>query len=272
MKQGSRISVFSLIDRSDIVIHVIDSRMPDITTNKEIAEFCEDKEKTLLYALNKADLFPGKIKRNSKNHFPVSSSTGQGINALKERINACSKALLKKGKETVLICVVGYPNTGKSSLINSLSKGGKTRTSPTSGFTKGVQLIKLKERIYLSDSPGIIPMKEKEETLLALIGAKDISKIETPESAAEEIIEANRKAVCFHYGIHDFILDQKETEKKTEANPIIHAVAKKLNFLSKGGSLDIDRASRKIISDWQKGTIQASKKALSKTTKSSKNN
>ncbi len=269
MKQGSRLSVFSLIERSDIIIHVIDCRMPDLTINKEIEQVCRAKGKELIYAANKADLYRGKADKKIKGFFPVSSATGKGINALKTRISIISKGLLKKGKQSVLICVVGYPNTGKSSLINSLSKGGKTRTSPTSGFTRGVQLIKLKDSVFLMDSPGVIPFDEKDEVLLALIGAKDVSKIKIPEPAAEKIIEISKNALCSLYGIE---LPKKEAEDVRNSSHneqderleaiILKKLASKLNYLLKRGIPDIDRAARRIISDWQKGRIQASEETL----------
>jgi len=152
-------------------------------------------------------------------------------------------------KRPIIIGVVGYPNTGKSSVINYLAGRKKARTSPEAGFTKGKQWINLSRNIRLIDTPGVIPSKEKSKMELALKSA--VTRVEDAEETAAEIIRIIIRKRKFNtlkkrYGIKESI------------NPsiILEMIAKSKNKLKKKGELDLDGAAKMVIHDWQKGKLK----------------
>jgi hypothetical protein len=236
--------VNKVINESDVVLEVLDARLIDETRNKEIEEKIERANKKLIQVVNKIDLVDiDSIKEKLKeltNPVFIASKEKLGTTILKNKILEVGR------KEKVIVGVVGYPNTGKSSVINALAGGRKALTSPTAGFTRGIQKIKASERIILLDTPGVFPFEEKDEIKLALIGSKNPQEIKDPDLVSIELIKSQNGRIERHYGV--------ETNKDPEQT--LEAIAKKTNMLKKGGIPDIDRAARMIIMDWQRGKIK----------------
>jgi ribosome biogenesis GTPase A len=149
-----------------------------------------------------------------------------------------SLARINKIKKPV-IGVIGYPNVGKSSLINALKGKGSAKTSSEAGYTKAKQYLKVSKDILMMDTPGVIPKQETKD--LVLIGAKNPSNIPDPDLAVMELMEQKPEFFQKKYNI-----EIKDKEKAIEE------IAIKLNLKKKGGLPDIDRASRKILQDWLK--------------------
>ena len=140
--------------------------------------------------------------------------------------------------------LVGYANTGKSSVINSL--GGGARTSSKAGFTRGKQWLRVTKRILLLDSPGIIPRKEG-EAALAIKGAYDITKLKDPIGAAMKLIrKVGSKKIAKAYTVEPF----------DDAYEQLEELAGKWMMLRKGAELDLDRAARRLIKEWQTGKLK----------------
>ncbi|MBI5872160.1 50S ribosome-binding GTPase [archaeon] len=249
--------VNKIIERSDIIIEVLDARFPELARNKEIEEKVGNKGELLMLVLNKCDL----LEEQKRGQFYavidgsvklpavfISVKERMGIGRLKNKVREHAKRILKeyaKGiKEAVVIGVLGYPNTGKSSVINALAGKHKARTSAVSGFTKGMQLVKFMNNIYLLDSPGVFPYLEKDEVKGALMGAIDYSKVNEPEIVALEIIKLFKDKIRGNYAV-DFA-DEEDSLKK---------IALKKNFLKKRAEPDIERAARFLIKEWQEGRI-----------------
>lgn len=236
-----------VIRQADILLEVLDARMVEQTRNIEIEDKVKSFGKPLIYVINKCDLAEKKemekLKRELVPSVFISATKRLGSTLLLHEIIKQTKFLPQKNK--ILVGVLGYPNTGKSSVINVLAGRTRAKTSPISGFTKGKQLIKLKDGIYLMDTPGVLPYKESDETKQSLIASKDQTKLKEPDLSVMAIIRQFPGLIENHYGVKI----SKDPEKT------LKEIAIKFNRLKKGGEPDIDVMARKVLQDWQAGRI-----------------
>lgn len=244
--------VNALIEKSDILLEILDARFPSITRNFPMERKILNMGKKLVLVLNKSDLVSknkcDKIKHGLKKTCPavfVSSTKKTGIKRLKEQIGILSE------KSNNLVGVIGYPNTGKSSVINALCGRKSAKTSIKAGFTRGEQYIRVSNSILLIDSPGIIPFGENDEFILALIGSKNPEQLHDIENTSVKLIEflLNEDSKFFekNFGI--------KTET-TDAEKILEEIALKKGRMLKGGIPDTETVSRQLILDWQKGKLK----------------
>ncbi len=234
-------AVNKVIKDSDIVLEVLDARMIDETRNKEIEDKIKKEGKQIIYVINKCDLISqAHAEMKKKELFPcvfISSKERLGTKMLREKI------LRYANKEQVKVGVVGYPNVGKSSIINVLKGVGSAKTSPESGYTKGIQHVRMSNRILLIDTPGVIPYKEKDESKLGKIAAKNFDVIKDPEGVAIQVIEENPDFIRKTYGI----------KYDSDAEKTLEDIALKFNKLIKGGMPDTIQAAKIVLKDWQRG-------------------
>lgn len=235
-----------VLQDADILIEVLDARLIEQTRNKEIEKKVEKAGKKLLFVINKCDLVDIAVLRQEKKElYPavyISSTDKLGTTILKKKILELSRG------EPVVVGVLGYPNVGKSSLINALSGRKAALTSPHSGFTKGVQKIRIGAKITLLDTPGVFPYREKDEVLMAKHGSVDYSKIKNPEVAALELIKDYKELFMKYYGLKSEDLDE-----------MLEELAFKTNKLQAKGQPDVDAAARMVLKDWQTGKIRTRK-------------
>jgi ribosome biogenesis GTPase A len=220
-------SLLKVIRNSDIVIEVVDCRFPE-TRSRRLEELVRKNRKKLLIVLNKCDLLKEPIKTK---YLLFSARTRRGKSKLLQKLNR-----LGGGK----VGVIGFPNTGKSSLINAVAGRKAARTSPKAGFTKGPQYIRAAHNILFFDSPGVIPSKESGETL-SLIGAFDPDRVDS---------------VISFYKLLPKIKDQLRKKFKSlprDKEKILEKIAVELNMVRKGGEPDLERAARHVIRRWQRG-------------------
>ena len=147
--------VRNIVEQSDIILEVLDSRFIGKTRHPELEEKIKRMEKRIIYVLNKSDL----ADANSANeeaelqginpHILFSSKERKGMRILRGFIKKEAK---KINKDAINVGIIGYPNTGKSSLINILIGHSSAKVSPVSGFTRAIQKIKLSKGIYLISS------------------------------------------------------------------------------------------------------------------------
>lgn len=165
----------------DVVVELLDARIPFSSRNPDIDRFVGDKPRVVV--LNKADISdPNKLnqwvdyyKKRGIKAIPVDTLKGKGVNKIIEECKNETKekmeALVKKGRieRPIRIMIVGIPNVGKSSLINKLTGRKSTQTGDKPGVTKGKQWVKLKGNLELLDTPGILwPKFEDENVALKL--------------------------------------------------------------------------------------------------------
>ena len=239
--------VNDVIKDADVLLLLLDARLIYETMNAEIENKVRKAGKPLIYVITKSDLADKNViekwKRQIKPCVFVSAKEYHGLKMLRNRILIEGKRNLV---DKVTVGVLGYPNVGKSSLINSMRGRKSAPTSILSGYTKGLQKIKSDNKITFLDTPGVIPYQEKDEVKHSLIGTIDFTKTREPDMIVMELMGKFPGKIEAFYDVA-----QDEDPELT-----IEHIAMKNNVLKKGGKLDIMRMSRMILKDWQKGVIK----------------
>ena len=184
----------------------------------------------------------------------VSATKRTGSKDLRDKVKIEAKRVdLGEHMTRVHVGIVGYPNSGKSSIINLITRRGVTGTSKQAGHTKGMQKVRMSDKILILDTPGVIPEEEystdKRSKLFqdAKVGARTYSDVKDPEDVVDFLMKTHAKRIEKYYKI----------EAKGDSEFLIEEFGKQKNFLKKGGVVDLDRASRLILKDWQEGKIKA---------------
>jgi len=250
MKKGFWTVVTNIVRSSDVMLEVLDARFPEISRNRKLEQYAKHLNKHVILVFNKTDIlsYPTLKKLKERPHSTdsvfISSKESKGINDLIKAIKTKAK------KERIKVAIIGYPNTGKSTLINRLSKKGRAKTSSESGFTKGLQLVAGRSDLMLVDTPGVVPYGSRDETKLGLMSGISPQKLKEPDMVAYELLtifkENNPKELEKYYGI-SADLDEEE---------MLIAIGKKSNMLLKKDTVDERRAAIKLLTDWHKGKIR----------------
>ncbi len=240
--------VKKVIGEADVVLEVVDARDPYGTRSRELEEMTEKMGKPLVIVINKADLVPKEVldewKRVlSKKYETVYISARERLGTRKLWI-AIKKVAPKK---PVKVAVVGYPNVGKSTIINLLRGRHSAGTSPIPGYTKHVQLVRAATWLKVVDTPGVVPLKGDEEELV-FKGALSPESLEDPLPVALKLVE---KALSKDLNIF------KKTYGVEGEEPlsILENLARKRGLYLKGGRLNVEEAARIVIRDWQQGKL-----------------
>ncbi|RLG59607.1 GTP-binding protein [Candidatus Geothermarchaeota archaeon] len=248
-----RASLTRIIKEADLILEVVDIRDPLSTRSEFVERLVKKLGKKLIIVLNKCDLVPVDIAREWRRIFSskglntvlVAANTRSGIKTLKRGI----LRIVKSMRKPVKVAVVGVPKVGKSTIINALKGKSSAQTSPypgSPGYTKGVQLLRIGEGIYLLDTPGIAPLKKGIE---GIIRGRPIEQLPDPVKAAviliHRIIRHSPHAFKIAYGI-----DEMDPEE------ILKALAVKRGwFYKKDKEPLIDEAARTVIRDYLRGKI-----------------
>ncbi|KNF08789.1 ribosome biogenesis GTPase A [Gottschalkia purinilytica] len=248
----------------DIVIELLDSRIPISSKNPDIDKIVNNKPRVVV--MNKSDLSSEAGNKAweeyyKKQNVPVvfiNAINNMGTEKIIKKINNVLEEKMKQKQKkgikstSVRAMIVGVPNVGKSTLINSLAgrKGAKTGNRP--GVTKGKQWIKLKGDIELLDTPGILWPKFDDENValkLAFTGAIRDEILDT-ETLALKLIEKlhsiDKSLIENRYDI--------ETSEKTPLE-IMESIAEKRMCILKGGEVDYTRVSNLILDEFRKGVM-----------------
>lgn len=242
--------VNKVIKDADILLLVLDARMVEETRNDEIETKVKEAGKPLIYVLNKCDLVDKQIVEQCKRRLPdsvfISAKDYLGTAKLREKIMITAH---QQGIEKVKVGVLGYPNVGKSSVINSLKGKGSAQTSSMSGHTRHIQKIGTR-KIILLDTPGVIPYSDTakqgdQSEKHAMIGSVDHTKSKNPDLVAMQLIKKFPGVIEGHYGV----------SRHEESDETIEAIAIRHHLKLKGNLPDTLRAARLILKDWQTGKI-----------------
>jgi ribosome biogenesis GTPase A len=246
----------------DGVMLVLDARAPRASLNPKLDKLFANKK--VLYVLNKCDLIESAdVKRtvsefsaDGKEIIAVSAMDKRAVDLLYSRIFSLLKDKLERNKlkgvfKPIRIMVAGIPNTGKSTIINSLCGGKKAVTGNKAGVTKGKQWVRLRE-LELLDTPGTMPPAFDNQTLakhLAYIGSMNDANIDFNDLAFELLSELKVKypeLLKSKYDIDDLDVPTLELYEK---------ICTRRGFLRKGGEYDYERCATAIIDDFRKGRI-----------------
>ncbi|KIR54428.1 nucleolar GTP-binding protein 2 [Cryptococcus gattii Ru294] len=255
--------LYKVLDSSDVVIHVLDARDPLGTRCKPVVEYLrkEKAHKHLVYVLNKVDLVPTWVTARWVKHLSLSAPTiafhasinnSFGKGSLIQLLRQFS--VLHSDKKQISVGFIGYPNTGKSSIINTLKKKKVCTVAPIPGETKVWQYITLMRRIYLIDCPGIVPVSAKDsDTDTVLKGVVRVENLATPAEHIPALLERVRPEYLERtYGLEHV---DGGWHGEQGATVILTAIAKKSGKLLKGGEPDQEAAAKMVLNDWIRGKI-----------------
>lgn len=247
----------------DIVVELVDARVPFSSKNPDIDELAKNKYR--LIVLNKADMADAKITAAWQNYFEakgffvakVNSQKGAGMKEVKSLIEkACQEKKARDKKRGILnrplrAMVVGIPNVGKSTFINSFAGKACAKTGNKPGVTKGKQWIRLNKQVELLDTPGILWPKFEDQTVgqhLAFIGSIKDELIQSVELALDliEFLTASYPGILGK----TYSVDESE-----DSVAILNAIAVNRGCLKKGNELDHDKAAFLLLDDFRNARL-----------------
>ncbi|XP_070960044.1 nucleolar GTP-binding protein 2-like [Oncorhynchus clarkii lewisi] len=255
--QSKRIwgELYKVIDSSDVIIQVLDARDPMGTRSQSIETYMRKEKpwKHLIFVLNKCDLIPTWVTKRwvavlsaeyptLAFHASLTNSFGKG--SLIQLLRQFGK--LHTDKKQISVGFIGYPNVGKSSVINTLRSKKVCNVAPLAGETKVWQYITLMRRIFLIDCPGVVYPSEDSESDIVLKGVVQVEKIRNPEEHIPAVLERAKP---------EYI--QKTYRIPTWSSPedFLEKLAMRMGKLLKGGEPDLTCVSKMVLNDWQRGRI-----------------
>lgn len=247
----------------DLVIELVDARIPLSSRNPDIDELGKNKYRLIL--MNKADLADPKVTEEwsaffrGKGYYVVSLDARRkvGMKSITDKImEACREKIERDRKRgiknrPVRAMVVGIPNVGKSTFINSYAGKACAKTGNKPGVTKGKQWIRLSKEVELLDTPGILWPKFEDQAVglrLALIGSIKDEILNIDELAIELI----RFLKMSYAGI---LAERYAVDESRELSDILCEIAENRKCISKGGELDYSKAAALLIDEFRSGRL-----------------
>lgn len=248
----------------DLVIELVDARIPLSSRNPDIDELGKNKARLIL--LNKSDLSDENANKQWTAWFQKKGFYVVELDARKRnRMNQIQSTIMEACKEKierdrkrgiknrpVRAMVVGIPNVGKSTFINTFAGKACTKTGNKPGVTKGKQWIRLNKNVELLDTPGILWPKFDDQAVglrLALIGSMNDDLLNTDELSLELITYLTN-----HYpgALTERYQVSEEREKPVE---ILEEIAKNRNCIQRGNEIDYSKAANLVIDEFRSGRI-----------------
>lgn len=247
----------------DLIIELVDARIPMSSRNPDIDELGKGKSRIIL--LNKSDLADAGQNQEWESFFKekgyfvqqLNAKTGAGIKNIQALVQESCKEKIERDRKRGIInrpvraMVVGIPNVGKSTFINSFAGKACAKTGNKPGVTKGKQWIRLNKNLELLDTPGILWPKFEDQKIgerLALIG-----------SINDEILHVDELAVALIRNLKNSYLDLLEIRYDITIDEDAYDTLKKIAIarkcLQKGELPDVDRASSMLLEDFRSGKL-----------------
>lgn len=247
----------------DLIIELVDARIPMSSRNPDIDELGKGKARIIL--LNKSDLADAGLNQEWESFFkekgyfvqPLNAKSGAGIKNIQALVQESCKEKIERDRKRGIInrpvraMVVGIPNVGKSTFINSFAGKACAKTGNKPGVTKGKQWIRLNKNLELLDTPGILWPKFEDQKIgerLALIG-----------SINDEILHVDELAVALIRNLKNSYLDLLEKRYNITMDEDAYDTLKKIAIarrcLQKGELPDVDRASSMLLEDFRSGKL-----------------
>lgn len=247
----------------DLVIELVDARLPLSSRNPDIDELGKNKARLIL--LNKHDLADEKINDAWVEYFKakgihavkINAKNGNGLKSIQGVINeACKEKIERDRKRGILnrpirAMVVGIPNVGKSTFINAYAGRNCAKTGNMPGVTKGKQWIRLNKNVELLDTPGILWPKFSDEQVgirLALVGSINDQIINMTELSYELI-----RFMAANYPGR--LADRYGVDETKEPHEVLADIAAARACLKKGGELDEEKAVKLLFDDFRSGKM-----------------
>lgn len=260
----------------DIVIELLDARIPISSQNPELRRIL--KNKTVIKVLNKSDLADNNETKKWKEYFGkqgiqaviVNSNSGQGIDETIRKIEEVMKEkmekIFEKGRtgRKIRAMIVGIPNVGKSSFINRIAKKNSAEVGNKPGVTKSKQWIRINDKVELLDTPGVLwPKFENEEVALNLsftgtIKDDILAQTEIAYQLLKYLLNNYIDRVCERYNFKkeelETILSQ-DNDENINIYEIMQNIGKRRGALISGGNIDDEKTAKIILDDFRSGKL-----------------
>lgn len=252
----------SEIKAVDVVIYVLDARAPYSCLNPEFKRIV--KGRPVIYVLNKSDLGDAVLIKEWVRALTTETSTavssvgtvsGSAASVSAAAKKFCADKLKKYARKgvnaSVRAMVIGVPNCGKSTIINCLSRSGKTVTGNRPGVTRGKQWVRVSDNFEVLDTPGTLYPKLSDQAVakrLAFIGSIRDEIPDSEELATaliRELAELDSKLIDRRYNI----------EMQDDLTTVLEKIALSKGMLLKGGMPDLSRTASMVIDDFRKGRL-----------------
>ena len=258
--QSKRIwgELYKVVDSSDVIIQVLDARDPMGTRchhlEYHLKKDAMKRHKHVILLLNKVDLVPAWVTKRWLHvlsreyptlafHASVTNPFGKG--AVLSLLRQFSR--LRMDKQNISVGFVGYPNVGKSSVINALRTKKVCVTAPIPGETKVWQYVNLTKRIFLIDCPGVVYHDTEDSDTDAVL--KGVVRISALEDAWEHIPDVVARVKP------DYLRRAYKVQSWESPEDFLQQVARLTGRLLKGGEPDLNTAAKMVLHDWQRGRI-----------------
>lgn len=251
-----------LINLVDVVIEILDARIPQSSIYPDIEKLIGTKPRLIL--LNKSDLADSEQTKKwqkylkEKTGFPVLLTSANNLKDLSQIVNKAIELsqpnilkLVQKGllPRAARAMVVGMPNVGKSSIINKLIRKTKTKTGAKAGVTRQQQWVRINPRLDLLDTPGIIPLKQEEQ--------EKANKLAFVNSISENAYDSESVANIFINVLEETYPNLLKKHYSLEENiiPSVESIALQRNWIVTGGKPDTKRCAQNILLDFRDGRL-----------------